>query len=177
MGMYLLPWVGARHGENVPRRGRPVLSCRVMDTDTEHEQVSGVALPAGADVGSGAPDAPGSPGYGTDDDSPAVVPGDEASPDPLGEGGDPTPEPEPADLHPAPGIPTREQIRDQVRAQLAAGTISIDDVIVDMYASQYAIELMLGQFRESFASFQGSRIGRMFMARAEKEVRRRGNED
>ena len=77
----------------------------------------------------------------------------------------------------APAIPTREQIRDQIRGLIADGTITTDDVIVDMYASQYAIELMLGGFKESFDSFQHSSLGRMLTKRAAKEARKHGNQD
>jgi hypothetical protein len=97
---------------------------------------------------------------------------------PPGEdGGSLSPEPGDVEGAPAPGVPTREDIRQMVRDRLAAGEVTIDDIVVDMYASQYAIELMLGSFKESFDGFRHSSLGRMLTKRAAKEARRHGNED
>lgn len=86
-------------------------------------------------------------------------------------------EPEPEPAHAAPAIPTREDIAAAIRERLDSGLITERDVLVDMYASQYAIELHLQSFRSQVESFSQSGLGRMLTRKAQKEARRHADQE
>lgn len=71
----------------------------------------------------------------------------------------------PHDEDPAmPAVPSRQQMRERVRQALAAGETTIEEVVADMYASQYWTELQITGF---LAAFNSSKLGRRMLARAE----------
>lgn len=73
---------------------------------------------------------------------------------------------------PAPGVPpTREDMRERVRAALAEGRTTPDEILADMYASLYWTECQITGFVNAFAS---SRLGRKMISRAEKQARAEG---
>jgi hypothetical protein len=56
-------------------------------------------------------------------------------------------------------IPTREDVRARIRERLAEGTLTIEDVVADMYASQYSAELTLRQLGQFLDEIAGSKLG------------------
>lgn len=95
----------------------------------------------------------------------------------------PAPGADEAPVRAVPAVPTREQIRADVRAALADGRASVEDVIADMYASQYSAEMGLRSIMATFEQIAGSKIGarlfgkgKKFGAEIERELRAIGSE-
>lgn len=63
-----------------------------------------------------------------------------------------------------PAVPSRQQMRERVRQALAAGETTVEEVVADMYASQYWTELQITGF---LAAFNSSKMGRRLLARAD----------
>src|SRR5262245_30175275 len=72
------------------------------------------------------------------------------------------------------GVPTREDIRQRILDGLESGQLDERQILADIYASQYASELMLRQFGSFMEQFAGSSIGARLLGGNRKHKRRGG---
>jgi hypothetical protein len=93
-----------------------------------------------------------------------------AVPDP-----DPGPVPEDGGAPTPPGVPpTREEMRAKVKAALDDGRITINDVLADVFASQYNTEVTVTGMMKAFSS---SKLGKRMIGKVEKQFEREGGID